>query len=116
MWSSSSSVVESSSSVISSSSLVESSSSSEKVMIAERRYAASAVQFNVVDRILKVNANIDGRKAVNLFDVNGTLLMRKTFTGAFYEVHMDALRGKSFVVATLESNGQIVKTKKIRVK
>ena len=114
--SSSSVVMSSSSFAISSSSLVEWSSSSENVLIAERRYAASAVQFTVADRILKVNANMEGRKTVNLFDVNGSLLMRKSFADKYCEIHMDALRGKSFVVVTLESGGQLVKTKKIRVK
>ena len=115
---SSSSVTPSSSSVVksSSSSLVESSSSSEGVAIAERRLAASAVQFSVADRILKVNANMEGRKTINLFDVNGTLLMKESFADKYCEVHMDALRGKSFVIATLEYGGQLVKTKKIRVK
>jgi M6 family metalloprotease-like protein len=114
--SSSSVVMSSSSFAISSSSLVEWSSSSENVLIAERRYAASAVQFTVADRILKVNANMEGRKTVNLFDVNGSLLMRESFADKYCEIHMDALRGKSFVVVTLESGGQLVKTKKIRVK
>lgn len=112
---SSSSRRRSSSSAISSSSSVES-SSSDQVIMAERRHAISGIQFSVTDRILKVNANMEGRKTVNLFDANGSLLMREQFADKYCEIHMDALRGKSFVIVTLESGGQLVKTKKIRLK
>ena len=123
---SSSSVKRSSSSVSSSSSnaksssssvhILELSSSSGSVMISERRLASSAVRFFVDNRILRVDANLEGRKTVNLFDANGTLLLSNTFADQYCEISMDALRGKSFVIVTLESGGQLIKTKKIRVK
>jgi len=123
---SSSSVKRSSSSVSSSSSKAKSSSSSvhvfelssssDIVLISERRLASSAVRFFVDNRVLRVNANFEGRKTVNLFDVNGTLLLSNTFADQYCEISMDALRGKSFVIVTLESGGQLIKTKKIRVK
>ncbi len=123
---SSSSVKRSSSSVSSSSSKAKSSSSSvhvfelssssDIVMISERRLASFAVRFFVDNRILRVDANFEGRKTVNLFDANGTLLLSNTFADQYCEISMDALRGKSFVIVTLESGGQLIKTKKIRVK
>ena len=116
---SSSSVLSSSSNALSSSSRVhifERSSSSDGVMISERRIASSAVRFFVDNRILRVDANLEGRKTVNLFDANGTLLLSNTFADKYCEISMDALRGKSFVIVTLESGGQLLKTKKIRVK
>ncbi len=123
---SSSSVKRSSSSVSSSSSKAKSSSSSvhvfelssssDIVLISERRLASSAVRFFVDNRILRVDANFEGRKTVNLFDANGTLLLSNTFADQYCEISMDALRGKSFVIVTLESGGQLLKTKKIRVK
>lgn len=119
---SSSSVKRSSSSVSSSSSSGmfiqdwSSSSSSDGVMISERRLASSAVRFFVDNRILRVDANLEGRKTVNLFDANGTLLLSNSFADKYCEISMEALRGKSFVVVTLESGGQLLKTKKIRVK
>ena len=119
---SSSSVKRSSSSVSSSSSSGmfiqdwSSSSSSDGVMISERRIASSAVRFFVDNRILRVDANLEGRKTVNLFDANGTLLLSNSFADKYCEISMEALRGKSFVVVTLESGGQLLKTKKIRVK
>ena len=116
---SSSSVLSSSSNALSSSSSVhvfKQSSSSDGVMISERRIASSAVRFFVDNRILRVDANLEGRKTVNLFDANGTLLLSNTFADKYCEISMDALRGKSFVIVTLESGGQLIKTKKIRVK
>lgn len=116
---SSSSVLSSSSNALSSSSSVhvfKQSSSSDGVMISERRIASSAVRFFVDNRILRVDANLEGRKTVNLFDANGTLLLSNTFADKHCEISMDALRGKSFVIVTLESGGQLLKTKKIRVK
>jgi hypothetical protein len=82
----------------------------------ERNIVPSAVRFSVTDRVLKIDANFVGHKTVNLFDVNGTLLMRESFSGKYCEIHMDALRGKSFVIASLVSDGQLMKSKKIRVK
>ena len=116
---SSSSVLSSSSNALSSSSSVhvfKQSSSSDGVMISESRIASSAVRFFVDNRILRVDANLEGRKTVNLFDANGTLLLSNTFADKYCEISMDALRGKSFVIVTLESGGQLIKTKKIRVK
>ena len=116
---SSSSVLSSSSDALSSSSRVhifERSSSSDGVMISESRIVSSAVRFFVDNRILRVDANLEGRKTVNLFDANGTLLLSNTFADKYCEISMDALRGKSFVIVTLESGGQLLKTKKIRVK
>ena len=86
------------------------------VMISESRIVSSAVRFFVDNRILRVDANLEGRKTVNLFDANGTLLLSNTFADKYCEISMDALRGKSFVIVTLESGGQLIKTKKIRVK
>lgn len=111
----SSSSMLSSSAVVSSSSDALSSSSQPSVLV-ERNIVPSAVRFSVTDRVLKIDANFDGRKTVNLFDVNGTLLMRESFSGKYCEIHMDALRGKSFVIASLVSDGQLIKSKKIRVK
>ncbi len=116
---SSSSVLSSSSNALSSSSRVhifERSSSSDSVMISESRIVSSAVRFFMDNRILRVDANLEGRKTVNLFDANGTLLLSNTFADKHCEISMDALRGKSFVIVTLESGGQLLKTKKIRVK
>jgi len=122
---SSSSVVRSSSSVavssssavtLSSSSALVESSSSEPVSLEKKLALAPLVRFVSTDGVLKVNANFAGRKTLNLFDANGALLMAKTFNGDFCEIQMNSIRGKMFVIATLESGGQLVKTKRIRLK
>ena len=122
---SSSSVVRSSSSVavssssavtLSSSSALVVSSSSEPVSLEKKLALAPLVRFVSTDGVLKVNANFAGRKTLNLFDANGALLMAKTFNGDFCEIQMNSIRGKMFVIATLESGGQLVKTKRIRLK
>ena len=142
---SSSSVVASSSSVMSSSSIassssrfvwysssvVRSSSSSEFVLISSSEFSSSSnvqtlvferhpvfdrVQLSVDKGVLMVNADVEGLKTVRLFDVNGTLLMTKSFDGNFCNVRMDKLHGKSFVVATIDADGRLIKTQKIRVK
>ena len=117
---SSSSVAPSSSSVapvVSSSSTVfvskESSSSSDLVSI--RTYVTSSVRLSVTDGVLAVNANVDGQKKIHLFDVNGTLLLDKTFDGNFCEIQLKNLGGKSFVVGTLESGGRLLKSFKLRL-
>ena len=116
---SSSSVAPSSSSVapVSSSSTVfvskESSSSSDLVSI--RTYVTSSVRLSVTDGVLAVNANVDGQKKIHLFDVNGTLLLDKTFDGNFCEIQLKSLGGKSFVVGTLESGGRLLKSFKLRL-
>ena len=116
---SSSSVAPSSSSVapVSSSSTIfvskESSSSSDLVSI--RTYVTSSVRLSVTDGVLAVNANVDGQKKIHLFDVNGTLLLDKTFDGNFCEIQLKSLGGKSFVVGTLESGGRLLKSFKLRL-
>jgi M6 family metalloprotease-like protein len=116
---SSSSANRSSSSVAASSSsrmeVSEWSSSSEGSVNAHKMRVASVVRFSVSENVLMVNAKMAGFKTVNLFDANGTLLMTKSFTGEVCEIHMDALRGKAFVVATLESEGRLIKSYKVRV-
>ena len=109
---SSSSVVASSSSRMEISAI---SSSSEGTVNIHKMRAASVVRFSVSENVLMVNAKMAGFKTVNLFDANGTLLMTKSFTGETCEIHMDALRGKAFVVATLESEGRLIKSYKVRV-
>ena len=116
---SSSSVNQSSSSIAVSSSgdveILETSSSSENTMIIAKTLAAQAVRFSVANRVLMVTADVPGRKTVNLFDANGSLLMTSSFNGAYCEIHLEALRGKSFVVATLESEGRLIKSYKVRM-
>lgn len=76
----------------------------------------SMVKFSAAKGVLVVNAKIEGRKVVRLFDVNGTLLMTKSFDDEFCEVRMDKHRGKPFAVVTLEVDGRLVKTQKVRMK
>lgn len=76
----------------------------------------SMVNFSAAKGVLVVNAKIEGRKVVRLFDVNGTLLMTKSFDDEFCEVRMDKHRGKPFAVVTLEVDGRLVKTQKVRMK
>ena len=113
----SSSVAPSSSSVVPSSSSADvtkgSSSSSDLVSI--RTYVTSSVRLSVTDGVLAVNANVDGQKKIHLFDVNGTLLLDKTFDGNFCEIQLKSLGGKSFVVGTLESGGRLLKSFKLRL-
>ena len=91
------------------------SSSSVKTLISARMYATSKVRFSMIDGTLEVNAKFAGRKTLNLFDANGTLLKTQSFSGESCKIYMDALRGKAFVVATLESEGRLIKTYKVRM-
>ena len=121
--SSSATAVSSSSNIFSSSTILNSSSSlsllnsssSDQFQTLSKINATTAASFQVADGILRVTANIEGRKAVNLFDANGTLLMTSSFNDRTCKVQLSKLRGKSFVVATLNVNGHLVKTQKIRV-
>ena len=78
-------------------------------------YATSEVRFSMIDGTLEVNAKFAGRKTLNLFDANGTLLKTQAFSGESCKIYMDALRGKAFVVASLESEGRLIKTYKVRM-
>ena len=109
---SSSSVVASSSSRMEISAI---SSSSENTMIAHKMRIASMVKFSMSENVLLVNAKMAGLKTVNLFDANGTLLKSQSFSGESCEIHMEALRGKTFIVATLESDGRLIKSYKVRM-
>ena len=80
-----------------------------------RTYVTSSVRLSVTDGVLAVNANVDGQKKIHLFDVNGTLLLDKTFDGNFCEIQLKNLGGKSFVVGTLESGGRLLKSFKLRL-
>ena len=91
------------------------SSSSENTMIAHKMRVASMVKFSVSENVLLVNAKMAGLKTVNLFDANGTLLKSQSFNGESCEIHMEALRGKTFIVATLESDGRLIKSYKVRM-
>lgn len=91
------------------------SSSSEPFQNLMNTSIATAPRFTVADGILKVTANIDGYKVLNLFDANGTLLMTNSFKDNACEIQLNKLRGKSFVIATLNVNGRLVKTQKVRV-
>jgi hypothetical protein len=91
------------------------SSSSEPFQNLMNTSIATAPRFTVADGILRVAANIDGYKVLNLFDANGTLLMTNSFKDSACEIQLNKLRGKSFVIATLNVNGHLVKTQKIRV-
>jgi len=112
---SSNSVVASSSSTGNESLVSNNSSSSKTEPVAFNRVlAASAVRFITNKGLLMVNADIEGHKTIRLFDANGTLLLTKSFDGKFCEVQISPLRGKTFVVATLESNGRLIKSAKVR--
>jgi hypothetical protein len=80
-----------------------------------KTYVASSVRFAVNNGMLTVNANISGQKKIHLFDVNGTLLLEKTFDGNFCEIQLKNLGGKSFVVGTMESGGRLLKSFKLRL-
>ena len=75
----------------------------------------AATRFTVADGILRVNANIEGLKTLNLFDANGTLLITNSFKDNACDIQLNKLRGKSFVIATLSVNGYLVKKQKVRV-
>jgi M6 family metalloprotease-like protein len=94
-------------------SVVELSSSSETMSV--KTSVAAPVRFAVNNGMLTVNANFDGNKTVHLFDVNGTLLLKKTFDGHSCEIRLKNIRGKSFVVGTLESGGRLLKSFKLRL-
>jgi hypothetical protein len=42
-------------------------------------------------------------------------LKSQSFNGESCEIHMEALRGKTFIVATLESDGRLIKSYKVRM-
>ena len=113
----SSSVAPSSSSVVPSSSSadVTKGSSSSSNLVSIKTYVASSVRFAVNNGMLTVNTNINGQKKIHLFDVNGTLLLEKTFDGNFCEIQLKNLGGKSFVVGTMESGGRLLKSFKLRL-
>ena len=113
----SSSVAPSSSSVVlsSSSADVTKGSSSSSNLVSIKTYVASSVRFAVNNGMLTVNTNVSGQKNIHLFDVNGTLLLEKTFDGNFCEIQLKNLGGKSFVVGTMESGGRLLKSFKLRL-
>jgi hypothetical protein len=92
---------------------VELSSSSETMSV--KTSVAAPVRFAVNNGMLTVNANFDGSKTVHLFDVNGTLLLKKTFDGSSCEIRLKNIRGKSFIIGTLESGGRMLKSFKLRL-
>jgi hypothetical protein len=94
-------------------SVVELSSSSETMSV--KTSVAAPVRFAVNNGMLTVNANFDGNKTVHLFDVNGTLLLKKTFDGSSCEIRLKNIRGKSFIIGTLESGGRMLKSFKLRL-
>ena len=94
-------------------SVVELSSSSETMSV--KTSVAAPVRFAVNNGMLTVNANFDGSKTVHLFDVNGTLLLKKTFDGHSCEIRLKNIRGKSFIIGTLESGGRMLKSFKLRL-
>ena len=94
-------------------SVVELSSSSETMSV--KTSVAVPVRFAVNNGMLTVNANFDGNKTVHLFDVNGTLLLKKTFDGHSCEIRLKNIRGKSFIIGTLESGGRMLKSFKLRL-
>jgi hypothetical protein len=73
------------------------------------------VRISVTDGVLMVNTKIAGRKTVNLFDANGTLLKTEIFKGETCEIRLGKIRGKSFVIATVENEGRIIKLYKVRM-
>ena len=77
--------------------------------------AETAVRWSVADGTLMMEAKIEGRKTVRLFDANGTLLLTKSFDGEFCEIRMDKLRQNSFVIGLVELNGRILKKMKVHV-
>ncbi len=91
------------------------SSSSEFSAINKNVLAGAAVRWSVTENVLTVNAKIEGRKTVRLFDVNGSLLLTKSFDGEFCEIRKDELRQDSFVVGSLELDGRTIKTMKVRL-
>ena len=91
------------------------SSSSDPFQNLKNANAMAATRFTVADGILRVNANIEGLKTLNLFDANGTLLMTNSFKDNACDIQLNKLRGKSFVIATLSVNGYLVETQKVRV-
>ena len=73
------------------------------------------VRISVMDGVLMVHSKIAGRKTVNLFDANGTLLKTEMFYGESSEIRLGEIRGKSFVIATVENEGRIIKSYKVRM-
>ena len=91
------------------------SSSSEEPMILSKQPVSAAARLSVDNGTLMVNTKIAGRKTVNLFDVNGTLLMTKSFSEESCEIRMGSTRGKAVVIVTLEHNGRVIKSYKVRM-
>lgn len=91
------------------------SSSSESTLTSGVVLGKTAVRFSVTDGVLMVNANLSGRKTIRLFDVNGALLLTKTFESDFCEIPLSSLNAKSFVVGSLDLDGHLVKTIKVRI-
>ena len=94
---------------------IQSSSSSEGFMELTKPVFASSVKFFVKNKVLRIEAKLNGNKTVRLFDANGALLMTKAFDGESCEIHMDALLKNSLVFATLERGGRLVKSYKVRM-
>ena len=94
---------------------IQSSSSSEGFLELTKPVFASSVKFFVKNKVLRIEAKLNGNKTVRLFDANGALLMTKAFDGESCEIHMDALLKNSLVFATLERGGRLVKSYKVRV-
>ena len=91
------------------------SSSSEEPMILSKQPVSAAAHLSVVNGSLMVNTKIAGRKTVNLFDVNGTLLMTKSFSEESCEIRMGSTRDKAVVIVTLEHDGRVIKSYKVRM-
>ena len=91
------------------------SSSSEEPMILSKQPVSAAAHLSVVNGSLMVNTKIAGRKTVNLFDMNGTLLMTKSFSEESCEIRMGSTRGKAVAIVTLEHDGRVIKSYKVRM-
>jgi hypothetical protein len=84
-------------------------------MILSKQPVSAAAHLSVVNGSLMVNTKIAGRKTVNLFDMNGTLLMTKSFSEESCEIRMGSTRGKAVAIVTLEHNGRVIKSYKVRM-
>ena len=91
-----------------------SSSSKGTIALDKKNSTMPNVRISVMDGVLMVHSKIAGRKTVNLFDANGTLLKTEMFYGESCEIRLGEIRGKSFVIATVENEGRIIKSYKVR--
>ena len=92
-----------------------SSSSKGTIALDKKNSTMPNVRISVMDGVLMVHSKIAGRKTVNLFDANGTLLKTEMFYGESCEIRLGEIRGKSFVIATVENEGRIIKSYKVRM-